>query len=245
MAHKKQLQLNALPRGKTLRESGVTLLLSLLVLASIMAVVLSFAAIVINEIRSSGELIKTGPAVTAAYAGAELGLYYAVRGVGNYSTNCSSPTTTQFSNGAALSSCLNYYLPNPENLTLQPNDEQDYYLYDPINQSGNPGYTNLQITLNSGQDATINFCSWSAVDCANAPDLSSAAISAGQTWSSGALNPSNSYQLIVFNGSKISNFTISDSNVSGNAGLPSGTTLILTTGSNGDVTRKIQTSLPQ
>lgn len=228
------------------KEEGITLLLSIMVLASIIAVVLSFGTIALNEVKTSGELIKTEPALTSAEAGAELGLFESIRGVGGISSNCSSPTVSTFSNGVSLSSCENYYLPNPNNLSMLANSEQDYYLYNPTNQSPNsaPGYQSISIYMGSGSSATIDLCTWTDGNCTGAPDVSSAVINNGGTWSSN-LNPSFKYQLIIFNGSQPASFIISDTNTNNNVGLPSGTTLIQTSGSNGDVTRKVETSLPQ
>lgn len=240
MVHKKN------QKQITEKQEGITLLLSIMVLASIIAIVLSFGSIALNEVKTSGELVKTEPALTSAEAGAELGLFQSIRGIGGISTNCNSPTISTFSNGASLSSCENYYLPNPNNLNLLSGAEQDYYIYNPTNQSQNsaPGYQSVSIYMNSGSSATIDLCTWNDANCTGAPDVSSAVINNGGTWSS-ALNSSSKYQLIILNSSQPASFIINDTNSNNNVGLPSGTTLIQTSGSNGDVTRKIETNLPQ
>jgi len=45
------------------RQSGVTLLLAILILSSIMAISFSLATILFVEIRTSGDFIRTEPAI--------------------------------------------------------------------------------------------------------------------------------------------------------------------------------------
>ncbi len=232
--------------GRRESQQGVTLLMTLLILASMIVVVLSIGTIIINEIRASGELITTEPAITAAEAGAELGLFFQIRNVGTLSANCAAPTTAALSNNTSLSSCANYFLPNPTTADVQANAEQDYFLYNPVPpQTGSPGYTSVSIEMVSGNSATVNLCSYDVISCATSPDISSTTINNGQQWNSGSLDPTKQYEITILNGNEASIFSISDTNTNGNVGLPSGTILILTTGTSGNVTRKVETRLPQ
>lgn len=234
------------PRAKKLNwrkdQRGVTLLLAILVLSAVTAIVFSVAAIAVNETRVSGDLLKTDPAITAAEAGTEDLLYYAVRGVGSYSSDCSAPSTSTL-NGVTLSLCANPYLSNPVQITIPPNSEKDLFLYNPLVQGGAPGYTNLALTLVSGVVVTGDLCSWTSQNCKTAPDIVSGTVTTGNTGSI-ALNPNqpNGYQLILVNTNTTSDVV---NIVTAPTGLPSGTVTLEATGSNNGVTRKIQTILPQ
>lgn len=225
------------------KERGITLQLAILVLAAVSAIVFSVAAITANEIRTSNDLTRTEPAITVAEAGAEDVLYYQIRGLGGYSTNCSAPSTATLS-GVSLSYCSNPYLSNPYNFAFSgPSGEKDFYLYNPSSSGGAPGYTNISITLNSGISGTANICSWQATNCATTADVASLTFTTGQTKSQ-ALDPNatTGYQIIFLNTNASSDaFSVTTTPT----GMPSGTATIQTTGSNNGVTRKLQTILPQ
>jgi len=228
-------------------QRGVTLLLSILVLSALTSIVFSVAAIAVNETRVSGDLLKTEPAITAAEAGTEDLLYYAVRGVGTYSTDCTAPTISTL-NGVQLSICANPYLANPYQFTVGPkvglvNGERDFFLYNPITQGGAPGYTNISINLISGVSATVDICTWANTNCVGAPDVVSLALTTGQTKAQ-VLDPNTAtgYQVIFLNANSTSDgFSVTTTP----NGIPSGTSTLEATGANKGVTRKIQTILPQ
>ena len=224
-------------------ERGVTLLLAVLILAAITAIVFTAAAIAVNQVRVGGDLIKSEPAITAAEAGTEDLLYYAVRGVGSYSTNCAAPTVSTILS-ITVNSCLNPYLADPYQFSLASNGEKDFYLYNAVTQGGAPGYTNISVTLTSGISATVDICSWTSTTCIGSPDVATLNLSTGQTQSA-VLNASASigYQVIFLNnvGSTGDTFTVTTTP----NGMPSGTATLEVTGANNGVTRKIQTILPQ
>jgi len=245
MTSRLQQPVNKNPRALREKKSdqrGVTLLLAILVLSAVTAVVFTVAALALNETRTSGDLIKSEPAITAAEAGTEDVLYYAVRGLGGYSTNCTTPTTTTV-NAVTLSYCLNPYLVDPYQFTVNANTQKNFFLYNATSQGAAPGYTNVSVTLNSGISGTVYICSWTNQNCSGSPDVATLTPTTGQTQNS-ALNPNQSigYQ-IIFSNTNITNdvFTVTTTP----NGMPSGTATIEVTGSNNGVTRKIQTILPQ
>ncbi len=79
-------------------QSGVTLLLAILVLSSIMAISFSLATIMFVEVRSSNDLAKTEPAYYGANAVVDEAIFNIKRNV--CGTNCSY--TSQFSNNVNL-----------------------------------------------------------------------------------------------------------------------------------------------
>ncbi len=95
--------------GKSLKfkddQRGVTLLLAILVLSSILAITFSISTILFVEIRNSGDLIKTEPAIYGANGIAEEAIFNIKRGV------CTSSCTysTQLTNGVGF--------PNPPVVT--------------------------------------------------------------------------------------------------------------------------------
>lgn len=229
---------------KKQNERGVTLLLSLLVLAALSAIVFSIAAIVYNEVRTSSDLTKTEPIITGAEAVAEDALFRTIRGLSTLSS-CTSPATTTL-NGVVVTSCASYYLPSPNILTLAQSARKDYYLYNPLDQSQSPGYTTVSIKINSGFQSTVYFCNWADTDCPTSlTPLDVRTIgSAGPTttWTSPVLNPSSLYILTIIDSAvDPAVFTITSSPT----GLPAGTTTIQETGAKQGLTRKLQITVPQ
>jgi len=165
-------------------ESGVTLILSLLVLAAISVIAFSVAALSTNEVRTSGDESRSEPAIVGAQAGAEDALFESIRGFAGYiSSDCTNPTSSTLGNGVKLKSCTNYYQPNPYYVNnLGPNQNVDFFLYDPTNQSNPPGYTGISFYMYPGAgNGQIHFCSFSATVCLNSPDISNDTISPGGT----------------------------------------------------------------
>src|SRR5437762_11599030 len=74
-------------------QKGATLLLAILVLAAITSIVFSIASIVINEIKTSGDVAKAEPVISADEALAEDELFKVMRGLGAVAT-CANPSTT-------------------------------------------------------------------------------------------------------------------------------------------------------
>lgn len=225
------------------KERGITMLLAILILASLSVMVFSLASIVINEIRTSGDLIRTEPNIVAAQAATEHGLYLAMRGLGSLNACSPVPTPVVFSNGVSVSTCADYYYPNPYDFNLGAGSRQDFYLYDPINQSNNPGYTGVSATLTSGYGGTVYLCNFDITDCVAGPHVATYSLSPlTPNWSYNALDPALKYQLIIVNSaSGLTSYRASGTPL----GLPSGVTTIKATASSGGLTRKLQTTLPQ
>ena len=226
-------------------QDGVTLLLAILILAAISIVALSFSSIAKDELQSSGDSLRSEPAISGAEAGTEDALFEDIRGFGSsLATNCSSPSQSTLSNGVLIQSCTNYYYPNPYAFTLAPFVPQQFYLYNPASQSSPSGYTSVSLTMNNsdtGGLVLIDLCSWSNNNCSQFPDLvGNYPLSAGQTWTE-TLDPSQKYILIAKN----QNSSVSLVAQSTPFALVSSVTTVLTSGTNGSVTRKIEATIPQ
>ncbi|MBU6447920.1 hypothetical protein KGQ24_03730 [Patescibacteria group bacterium] len=223
-------------------EEGVTLLLAIMILAAITAIVFSIATISLNEIRTSSELTKTEPVITADGALAEDQLFRTVRGLGTVAS-CTSPSITTV-NSVKVTSCAGYYLDNPYAVSLAASAEKDFYLYNPVTQGGNPGYTSVGVQLTSGVSGTVYLCTFDVANCVSNPNVDSRTLSSAGTtsWTSPALDPATQYQLIIVNGA---GGTATFSVTSSPTGLPAGVTTIDNSGTSNGVTRKIEVTVPQ
>lgn len=224
------------------KQRGVTLLLSLLILGSITVIIFGIAAVTMNEIKTSSDLGRTEPAITAASASTEDSLYLLVRGLGTLAS-CSSPTIdNSFGNGASTSTCADYYYSNPYSFSLTSLGSQYFYLYNPTNQTGNPGYTAVSLTMTNGNTAQVWFCGFSVSNCgAGAANYT---LSTGSpTVNISGLDPTQRYTLVVKNTDSANSEVFSLTGTP--QGLPSGVTTIKSTGSFRGTTRKIQTTVPQ
>ncbi|MEK7652213.1 MAG: hypothetical protein AAB351_03395 [Patescibacteria group bacterium] len=227
--------------NRTSNQDGVTLLLAILVLSAITAIVFSIAAIAVNEIKTSSDLTRTEPVLTAAEAVAEDSLFKLVRGLGTVS-GCASPSSTIIA-GVTVTTCASYYLSNPYTFSLPADGERDFYLYNPTDQTQPPGYTQVSVQITSGSTGTIYFCTSNVANCISTPDATQTISTAGPTtWTSSPLTATQQYQLMVVNGL---GGTSSYSVTSVPNGLPAGTTTIQDSGNKQGVTRKLEITVPQ
>ncbi|GAC1413095.1 MAG: hypothetical protein NVSMB66_4100 [Candidatus Doudnabacteria bacterium] len=222
-------------------QKGVTLLLSILILAAMSAIVFSVGAIALNEIRSSGDLTKSEPVIKANEAFAEDSLFKTLRGLSTLAS-CSSASTVAL-NGVNVSTCVSYYYASPYSFNMTINARKDFYLYNPLDQTANPGYTGLSVRIIAGSTGTVYFCTFVVADCVSTPTSSLVlSVNGPTTWNSGPLDTTQKYQLILINGAgSAATYSIS----SAPNGLPAGTTTIINQGSKQGVTRKLQTQVPQ
>lgn len=235
-----------LPNNKNLntenRQSGVTLLLSILILGAIMIIIFAVSAITINELKTSGDLTRTEPAITAAGASTEDSLYLAVRGLGTV-PDCTSPIVdNSFINGAITNTCADYYYSNPYSFVLASLAQNSFYLYNPADQTVNPGYTGVSVIMSNGTVASVWFCQFSVSSCGSgAPTYT--LTSGSPSVNISGLDPAQKYTLIITNTNSTDSETFSMTGVP--RGLPSGITVIQSTGSFRGATRKIRTTVPQ
>src|ERR1700690_2549252 len=93
--------MTSLTRNKKFKnQEGVTLLLTILVLVAISALTFSFASIAFNEVKTSGGISDSEPAITGAEAVTEDLLYKSVRGF--ISTCGTTETDTLSSSGVTV-----------------------------------------------------------------------------------------------------------------------------------------------
>ena len=120
-------------------ETGVTLLLSILILSAVTLISLSVAAFSLNQIRSSRSVVQSNSAISAAESAGEEGVWSIKRG-GTTLPSCSSsptppvsqPLDPGFSDGAGANSCLTH---SDATISLTANTDYVLYLSDPLDPS--------------------------------------------------------------------------------------------------------------
>lgn len=128
------------------KESGVTLLITVFVVATVALISVTIGSFAIEEIRSSRAVVLSEPAIVAAEAGGEQSLWALKRG--GVLNNCSNPTTTVLTNNTVVVNCKTY---GPATFSLAGNTDFSFFLYDPDDINGNldPGYTSVTVTNQS------------------------------------------------------------------------------------------------
>lgn len=249
------------------RQSGVTLLLSLLILSAITAISFSLATILFVEIRSSGDLSRTEPALYAANGITEEALYNVKRstGVTTYSSSVGSVSTTN------SSSSFHDAVQRDKILTTSntfAGTRNRYAFYDPTNPYSAGGYSRVKVTFlntNSGGTLNIYLCQFDPLDssatCSDVGnttymifrDTNPAPLSAGGVWDSltdcgCTLDPTKQQELVLYQTGATSDMYVQIETYDGSGiakGLPYfGETAVDVVAAGTGVTRKIRTIIP-
>jgi hypothetical protein len=155
-------------------QSGVTLLLSIIVLASITAISFSIATIMLVEIRTSGDLLKTEPAISAAEALGEEALFKIKRNLSSYTyssqvgtISVSTPTESLYNDPIQQDKIL----PTSYSFT---NTVNHYTFYDPTDISGGSGYSKLRLTyIDTGHsdNLSVYICQYDPINATIEGDI--------------------------------------------------------------------------
>ncbi len=208
-------------------EAGVTLLLSILILSAVMAIAFSIATILLVEVRVSGELVRTEPAIYAANGITEEALFTVRRGYPRCVSNCG----TNFSYSKSLGSTA---MQSQENLFNDPilNDTlpstavsvtsaKRYALYDPSDINRPSGFGQIKVKYKAGFSGQIHVyvCQFTAPqnfqstdsppDCNNisssdmlyknqGPTSQNQGLSSDQMTATMTLDPNKQQELIIF-----------------------------------------------
>jgi hypothetical protein len=226
-------------------EKGVTLLLTLMILAAISAIVFSISVIALNEVKTSSDEINSEPAITGAEAMAEQMLYDNIRGLNSSCTG--TPLNESLpSSGVSTTFINSYYYPGTYIATVAANSSQSLYLYNPCLPGSDPDYTDISVQMGIPGSGEVSICTWNVSNCQASPDVNGFSLSAGQTQDTPNLITNMQYQIILANttGSPESFGLTTNSTNPEITGIPAPIVTIITTGSLGGVTRKLQTLLP-
>lgn len=170
--HKLTAQLN---NGRLHSQRGVTLLMSVLIMSTIMLISVTISAFVIQEIRASRSSMLTEPAIVGAESAGEQGLFY-LKQTGSIPAKCTSSTyggTTPPNDTFACNTATTVRLDKsltygPVTLQLTAGDVYEFFLYDPNNMgdtelssgAGGPLFSTVTIqhingTVGANSDVTI------------------------------------------------------------------------------------------
>lgn len=151
------------------RQDGVTLLLAILVLAAITAIAFSLAGIITIEIRSSGDVLRTEPALYGVVGVTEEAFFKYARSVSDTALNITGCTPTSLTvcsiNGVSLnqpSPSISQFDEAPRVDIVSPNTTRRYLFIDPTRPNDfSQAFSRISVTmLNnvSGATATFNKC---------------------------------------------------------------------------------------
>lgn len=220
------------------KQAGVTLVVAIVMLASVTFISFSISSIVIREIGSARLILKTEPAISAANAGGEVGLYQLLR-----ETGVISPSGNLGQSSVSYQVTTKLY-DNPYVFSIPAGGQADIALYDPTNFNNTAAdYGSVTITNNfSSHPLNYTISSWSDLAAA----ICSGNIGSGQTAPVCPLgNPDDRYIItLVPTGNAAASGQITATNNAGQAkGVPADFPSLSVTGVNGDVQRKIQINL--
>lgn len=177
------MTINKKKQIKNMAQEGITLLLSILVLASVMAISFSIATITLVEIRSSGDLTRTEVSYYGGSAAAEQALYKVKRKIntqttgqcdtslpGCYYSNIGPVTIVSPSGGALTESTVSDPVQQdsfPPFVTMSgnnfPSAAKHYPFYNPGNVSGPSNFSKVVVTYlstNTDEPLTIYMCEY-------------------------------------------------------------------------------------
>jgi hypothetical protein len=119
-------------------EQGVTLLMSILIMASLFIITLTITFFTIQELRQSRANALSEPSIVAAETGGEQGIWLLKRST--FSDQCPADGsyqvdgTTSGSSRVRMAKCVSYEAATFE---LKPSEDFVFFLYDPTNINGN------------------------------------------------------------------------------------------------------------
>ncbi len=215
-------------------QRGVTLVVAIVMLATVTFISFSIATVMIREIVSARLILKTEPAISGANAGGEIGLYLLFREVGG--TNVSGPLGLSGANYNVVSELYE----NPYYFNIPAGSDARIGLYDAENFANpNTGYTSVTITNNTSAQSNpvkVDIFTFANVNAV----LYSVTLGTGQNQSF-PLNDIDDRYLIVI--TPTGNFAASGQITAEPNGIPSDAPTITSTGTFGEVQRKIEINL--
>lgn len=235
-------QLPASPAGgpTSKSQSGVTLIIALVMLASVTFISFSISTIIIREIGSARLVLKTEPAISGANAGGEVGLYQLLRQTGQITSGDTLSTS-----GAQFQVTTKLY-DNPYPFSIPAGSTLSVALYDATNFN-NPAadYGSVTITNNEAGSNPIKVQIYSFGDLVNPVCEYNLGLGQNSVPPCQLTSADDRYRIVITpNGGQnaAGQITTTDNN-GAPKGVPSNNPSISVTGLNGEVQRKIQINL--
>ncbi|MBI2637940.1 MAG: hypothetical protein HYW88_03495 [Candidatus Sungbacteria bacterium] len=223
------------------QQSGITLIVAILLLASVTFISFALSTIILREIGAARLLLRSEPAISGANAGGEVALFQLLREAGSIGTSGQLPES-----GASYQVTANLY-DDPYLFTVSPQATITVGLYDaenPANQT--TGYGSVTISNNpGGQPIVVSIISWSQPEVI----LYSQTLGVGQSSSQIPLDSFDDRYLITITNNTAAGLAtgqvqaFDESDPPTPKGVPSNTPDLQVTGTSGNVQRKIEINL--
>lgn len=221
-------------------QDGVTLVISIVLLAAVTFISFSLSTIIIREVGAARLLLQSEPAISGAEAGVEVGIYQLFRETGTISGSGNLPGS-----GASYVITPDLY-DNPYKFTNATSTLQ-VALYDPTNPDNQAaGYGTVKVTNSAGSNP-IKADVFSYADL-KVPVCSSPSIPAGNSYTcpaSGTLQSADDRYLVqisVTAGTASGEVDTTD-DAGGPKGVPTAFPEIEVTGQSGNVKRRLDVNL--
>lgn len=220
-------------------QSGVTLVVAIVMLASVTFISFLLSSIILREIFGARLIIRTEPAISGANAGGEIGLYQLLRTTGSIT-----------SGGSLQQSGTNYqvtadFYDDPYPFAVTSGNKGQITLYDPADPSNSaanygsvtiinnssPTSNPFKVEIYSFADLTVKICGTPVT------------VGVSQSFSCNTLNSSDDRYLLVISPTGNNNVSGQVTTTDNNGipkGVPSNNPELEVTGINGNVQRKIR-----
>jgi len=186
------------PQQNNFSQSGITLILAVLILAAVSALSFSLGALAIREIKSSRQLLHSEPALTAAEAGGETALFFRTRGLDQYKEVCPTTTSGNLSSGSASFEVCSDLYDDPFNFSTAYNDIDVVILDNPLDTSDpRAGYSSVTISPTAGTATVIRAFAYDLANPSVCP-VDSFPISVPGTGTLSGLDPNKSYAVFIY-----------------------------------------------
>ena len=144
-------------------QSGVTLLIALLILSTVMAISFSLSAILLSEARNSGDLIRTEPAIYGANGVTEEAIFNVKRTTGSTAYSSAVGNVQITSTSTPLNNAVQV-VKVPTNSDSFTTSKNIYALYNINSPYASSTYSRIQVTFldtnTPGTQIHIYLCQW-------------------------------------------------------------------------------------
>ena len=228
-------------------QAGVSLLMAILVLASITAISFSLATIVLTEIRSSSDIVRSERALYASYAVTEEALFRYSRNV-TYGYLLGGDEI----NGVFVEATDTQTYPMPLIDVIDPGTARQYNLIDSADPYGAGGYGSVRVQYAGNAAEPLRIDLYEINPSTGERTLKSTTLDPltenGEEWEDLSLNTAMQYDLQLFHEGSSEAITVTVYTYDGGGGdkgIPSfGLTFVDITASYLGLTRKYQTQIP-
>jgi len=232
-------------------QAGIALVTAVMVLASVSAISFAVSIFSLRELRASRQQAYSEPAIVSAEAGAETTLFFRMRKLASFNTNCPDSSSALLPSGQSGFSSCNQFYDDPYIFGTHHDSNEMVILNDPSNPSSmSAGYQRMMVTATSSVNS-INLMRLDIYDMddpASGPLFPQPTVTVGGATVNVNLNPAKSYAVILVPlptgvPGSVSGY-IRGMNASGLVmGIPSKSPTISSTGSRQGLLRKLEVLL--